>query len=136
MSESLPPHGLYSPWNSPGQNTGEGSCSLLQAIFPTQGLNTCLSHCRQILYQLSQQGSPRIPEWLAYPFSSVSSQGRNPNGVFYISGGFFTNQAIREAQYFIVVQRNAKYFCILTFYNVTLIISSNKFCVESFRFSV
>ena len=32
-------HGLYSPWNSPGQNTGVGSCSLLQGIFPTQGLN-------------------------------------------------------------------------------------------------
>ena len=39
MSDSLQPHGLYSPWNSPGQNTGVGSCSLLQGIFPTQGSN-------------------------------------------------------------------------------------------------
>ena len=39
MSESLQPHGLYSPWHSPGQNTGVGSLSLLQGIFPTQGLN-------------------------------------------------------------------------------------------------
>ena len=36
MSDSLQPHVLYSPWNSPGQNTGVGSCSLLQGIFPTQ----------------------------------------------------------------------------------------------------
>jgi len=46
-----------SPWNSPGQNTGVGSCSLLQRIFPTQGSNPGLPHCRQILYQLSHQGS-------------------------------------------------------------------------------
>ena len=39
MSDSLRPHGLYSPWNSPGQNTGVGNPSLLQEIFPTQGLN-------------------------------------------------------------------------------------------------
>ena len=39
MSDSLQTHGLYSPWNSPGQNTGVGSLSLLQGIFPTQGLN-------------------------------------------------------------------------------------------------
>ena len=38
-TDSLRPHGLYSPWNSPGQNTGVGSLSLLQGIFPTQGLN-------------------------------------------------------------------------------------------------
>ena len=48
----------YSPWNSPGQNTGVGSLSLLQGIFPTQELNQGLLHCRQILYQLSYQGSP------------------------------------------------------------------------------
>ena len=52
------PHGLYSLWDSPGQNTGVGSCSLLQGIFPTQGLNPGLPHCRRILYQLSHQGSP------------------------------------------------------------------------------
>ena len=53
------PHGLYSPWNSPGQNTGVGSLCLLQGIFPTQGLNLCLLHCRWILYQLSHKGNPR-----------------------------------------------------------------------------
>ena len=57
MSDSLQPRGLYRPWNSPGQNTGVGSCSLLQGIFPTQGSNPDLLRCRQILYQLSYQGS-------------------------------------------------------------------------------
>ena len=58
MFDSFRPHGLYSLWNSPGQNTGVGSLSLLQGIFPTQGLNSGLPHCRWILYQLNHQGSP------------------------------------------------------------------------------
>ena len=57
LSDSLRPHGLYSPWNSPGQNTGLGNRSLLQGIFPTKGLNPGLPHCRWILYQLSYQKS-------------------------------------------------------------------------------
>ena len=60
------------PWNSPGQSTGVGSLSLLQGIFPTQGSNPGIPHCGQILYQLSHKGSPRILEWVAYPFSSGS----------------------------------------------------------------
>ena len=59
MSDSLRSHGLYSPWNSPGQNTGVGSLSLLQRIFPTEGLKLGLLLCRWILYQLSHKGSPR-----------------------------------------------------------------------------
>ena len=55
MSDSLRPHWLYSPWNSPGQNTGVGSLSLLQGIFQTQGSNPGLLHCRRILYQLSHK---------------------------------------------------------------------------------
>ena len=43
-------------WTSPGQNTGVGRHSFLQGIFPTQGLNPSLPHCRQVLYQLSYQG--------------------------------------------------------------------------------
>ena len=61
MSDPWGPHGLYNPWNSPGQNTGEGCLSLLQGIFPTQGLNPGLPHCRQILYQLSHNWSPQFP---------------------------------------------------------------------------
>ena len=72
VSDSLRFYGLYSPWNSPGQNTGMGSLSLLQGIFPIQGSNPGLLHCRQILYQLSHKGSPTILEWVAYPFSRSS----------------------------------------------------------------
>ena len=57
MSDSLQPHGLYSPWTSLGQNTEVGSLPLLQWIFQTQELNQGLLHCRWILYQLSYQGS-------------------------------------------------------------------------------
>ena len=67
VSDSLWPHGLYSPWDFPDQNTGVGSLSLLQEIFPTQGPNPGLLHCRWILYQLSHHGSWRILEWVAYP---------------------------------------------------------------------
>ena len=59
VSDSLRPHGLYSPWNSPDQNTGLGSLSLLQGIFPNQGWNPGPLHCRQSLDQLSHKGSPR-----------------------------------------------------------------------------
>ena len=58
VSDSLWPHRLYNPWNSPCQNTGVGSLSLLKGIFPTQGSNPALLHWRQILYQLSYPGSP------------------------------------------------------------------------------
>ena len=91
VSNSLQTHGLYSPWNSPGQNTGVGSLFLLQGIFPTQGLNLGLPHCRWILYQLSHKTSPRILEWVAYPFSSGSSQPRNRTRVCCIAGEFFTS---------------------------------------------
>ena len=88
----------YSPWNSPGQNTGVGSLSFLQGIFPTQGLNPGLPHCGQILYQLSHKGSPTILEWVAYPFSRGSSQPRYQTRVSYTAGWLFINWAIREAQ--------------------------------------
>ena len=105
MSDSLWPHGLYSPWNSPGQNTEVGSLSLLQGIFPTQGSNPGLPHCRQILYQLSHKGSRRILEWVAYSFSSRSSQPRNQTRVSCIAGGFFTNWAIREASTSLILEK-------------------------------
>ena len=67
VSDSLRPHGLCSPWNSPGQNTGVGSLSLLQQIFLTQESNRGLLHCRRFLCQLSYQGSPLL--WYAVSFS-------------------------------------------------------------------
>ena len=90
------PKDLYSPWNSPGQNTAVSSLSLLQGIFPTQESNPSLLHCRWILYQLNRKGSPRILEWVAYPFSRGSSWPRNQTRVSYIAGRFFTNWPIRE----------------------------------------
>ena len=68
-----------------------------RGIFPIQGSNPGLLHCRWILYQLSHQGSPRILEWVAYPFSRRSSRPKNQTGVSCIAGGFFTNWATREA---------------------------------------
>ena len=67
MSNSLGPHGY--PWNSPGQNTGVSNCSLLQGIFPIQGSNPGLPTLQAASFQLSLQGSPRIMEWVAYPFA-------------------------------------------------------------------
>ena len=77
--------------NFPSKRTGEGSLSLSQGIFPTQGLNPGLRHCGQILYQLSHKESPRILEWVAHPFSCRSSQPRNRTGFSCIAGRFFTN---------------------------------------------
>ena len=73
LSDSLGPHELQPakflcPQNSLGQNTGVGSPSLLQGIFQTQGLNPGLPHCRRILCCVNHKGSPRILEWVAYPF--------------------------------------------------------------------
>ena len=87
---SLQSHRLYSPWNSPDQITGVGSSSFLQGIFPSQGLSPGPPHYRQILYQLSHQGSPRILEWVAIPFSRGSSPPRNRTQVSCIAGRFFT----------------------------------------------
>ena len=78
--------------------TGVNYLSLLQGIFPTQGLDPGLPHCRQIFYQLSHKGSPRILVWVAYPFSKGSSQPRNQTRVSCIAGGFFTKWAIREPE--------------------------------------
>ena len=81
MSDSLLPHGpkptrLLCPWNSPGQNTGVGSRSFLQVIFPTQGSNPSLLRCGWILYQRSQHGSPRI---LECPLQPILSPGDLPD---------------------------------------------------------
>ena len=67
LCPTLQPHGLQldrflCPWNSPGKNAGVGSHCLFQGIFPTQGLNPHILHCRQILYYLSHQGSSHLVE--------------------------------------------------------------------------
>ena len=67
MSNSLRLHGLYNPWNFPVQNTEVGSRFLLQGIFPTQGWNPGLLHCRRILYQMSHLGSPLVLRVTSFP---------------------------------------------------------------------
>ena len=71
LSDSLPPHGVYSPWNFPGQNTGVGSLSSLQEIFPTQGSNPGLPHCRRFFTtQVSHIAGDSLP---------AESQGKRKN---------------------------------------------------------
>ena len=93
MSDSLQPHGLYSPWNSPGQNTGVGSYSLFLGIFPTQGLNPGGFFTSWATRKAQEY-------WNGIFHSSGSSQPRNLTGVSFIAGGFFTNWAIREAPFY------------------------------------
>ena len=111
---------LVEPPGNPN-HTGEGSLSLLQGIFPTQESNWDLLYCRQILYQLSYQGSQhnfeseteshsvvslrlfetpwtvdgilqaRILECVAFPFSRGPSQPRDQTQVSHTAGGFFTS---------------------------------------------
>ena len=103
QADSLPSEPAGKP-----MNTGVGSLSLLQGIFPTQGLNTGLPHCRWILYHLSQQGSPWILEWIAYHFSRGASWWRNQTRVFSIASGFLTSWATRET-----LIRNNNYYNII-----------------------
>ena len=81
------------------QDSGVGCHAILQRIFPIQGMNPGLPHCKWILYCLSHQGSPRELEWVAYSFSRGSSWPRNWNRVSSIAGEFFTSWAIEEANY-------------------------------------
>ena len=74
--------------DSPGKNTRVGCHALLQEIFPIQGSNPGLPHCRQILYCLRHQESPKILEWVVYPFTRGTSQPRNRTGVSCIAGRF------------------------------------------------
>ena len=95
-TDSNPP-GSSVHGDSPGKNTEVGCLALLQGIFSIQGLNPDLPHCRWILYCLSHQGSPRMLDWIVYPFSRGSFQPRNRTGVSCIAGRFFTSCATREA---------------------------------------
>ena len=102
MSYSLWLHGLEStkilcPWEFSRQENWSGLPWPPPGDLPTQGSSPGLTHCRQILYHLGHQGSPRVLEWVAYPFSRGSSHARNQTGVSCIAEGFFTSWATREA---------------------------------------
>ena len=109
VSDSLRPLELYSPWNSPGQNTGVGSLSLLHRIFPIQESSQDLLHCRRILYQLSSQGSPESrASCLASCTSSVFA--RTGHVVALLEYFIFTNsQLIRHlsCSHFFTIVYNA-----------------------------
>ena len=91
MSDSLWLHGLYSPWNSPGQNTGVRSLSLLQWIFLTKESNRDLLHCRWILYQLSHEGSPsythlyKVQNYREITFRAISISGAAWENILFLS---------------------------------------------------
>ena len=82
------------PWTEePGRLQSMGL--LLGRSFPTQGSNPGLPFAGGF-FHLSHQGSPRILEWVAYPFCRGSSRPRNWTPVSWIAGGFFTSWATRE----------------------------------------
>ena len=114
ISDSLWPHGLYKPWNSPGQNTGVGSLSLLQGDLPNPGIEPRSLPLQADSLPAEPQGKSRILEWVAYPFSSRSSWSRNQTGVSCIAGRFFTNSAI-------MVQRDKYIFVLATISFLSLV---------------
>ena len=101
VSDSLPPHGLQPtrllcPWDSSGKNTRVGSHFLLQQIFPTQGSNTALPHCRGVLYQLNHRGSPgksllgrKEGVWMGTGAVVSVTEARPCGGLGHLVGCFF-----------------------------------------------
>ena len=81
--------------DSPGMNTGVGCHALSRGSLQPRDQTQDLPHCRQIHYHLNHQGSPRVLEWVAHPFSRGSSWNRT--GISCNAGGFFTSWATREA---------------------------------------
>jgi len=113
VSDSLSPHRLLltrllCPWDSLGKNTEVGCHALLQGIFPTQGSDPGLPHYRHIIFHLSSQGSPRILECIAYPFSRRSSWPMNCTRVPCTAGRFFTSCATRCTSWIYKTQRNER----------------------------
>ena len=97
VSDSLWPHGLWPtrllcPRGSPRKNTGVGCQALLQGIFPTQGSNPGILHCRWILYSLEPPGKPKKTR-----VGNLSLLQGNGTWVSCIVGGFFTSWTTREA---------------------------------------
>ena len=89
-------------FSSPGKNTGEGCCALLQGIFPTQRLNLDLRHllhCRQILYLLSHQGRWEVLlSWWEHGIPHLSSSGEAWKEVelWYLLEGFYEGDAFMQ----------------------------------------
>ena len=131
--DSLRPHGLYiySPWNSPGQNTGVGSCPLLQCIFPTWGSNPGLPHGRWILSHLSHQGSPRA--MLAVPqrcCGSQASPAHPSDQVWLILSNSAQARLFREAQQVSFLIPESRYLvCSFLRQPLTVTLLSSRVCL-------
>ena len=98
VSDSLRPHGLYSPWNSLGQNTGAGSLSLLQGIFPTQAIEPRSPALQADSLPAESQGKPKNTGVGSLSLlQQVPSWPSNRTRVSCIVGRFFTSGAIQEA---------------------------------------
>ena len=89
VSDSLQPHGPYSPWNSQARILEWVAFPFIQGIVPTQGSNPGLPHCRQILYQLSHKGSPlsreegsKVPRFLIVN-TRVAGDSVNYDGIYF-----------------------------------------------------
>ena len=115
MSVSLQPHGLYPArllcsWGCSRQEYWSGLPCLPPGDLPNPGIEPSFSTLQAILYSLSHHGSPRILEWLAYPFSRGTSLPRNWTGVSCIVGRFFTSWATREALNQLMLNCNSRFF--------------------------
>ena len=89
-------------------DTGVDSLSLLQGIFPTQGLKPGLPHCRWILYQLSHKGSPRILEWVASPSpADLPNPGIEP-GSPALQADSSTELPGKPSQFYLYIYRERK----------------------------
>ena len=85
-------------------DTGMGSLSILQGIFPTQALNTGLSYCRWILYHLSHKGSPTVQHRELWPMSCGNQVGGNVEGEGIHVHVWLNPFAITESYYNVVNQ--------------------------------
>jgi len=124
VSDSLQPLGLYSPWNSPGQNTGVSSLFLLQGIFPTQGLNPGLPYCRRqwqptpVLLPGKSHGQRSVVGYSPWGHKeSDTTEQLHYNS--HIAGGFLTSGATREAhrvEYEFIYYVSQRLKCVLCMY--------------------
>ena len=86
------------PWGFSRQEYWNGLPCPPSGIKPNPGIKPkCFLHCRQSLYHLSHQGTPRILEWVTYPFSRANSWPRNQTGIFCTVSGLFISWAIQKA---------------------------------------
>ena len=139
---TLRSYGLYSPSNSPGQNTGVGSLFPSPRDLPNTAIKPRSPTLQTDSLPAEPPASPRRLEWVAYPFSSRSSRPRSRTRVSCIAGGFFTNWTTRKAQFVWVrffsrqvsIQYGKSYFnklflgCFCIYTEITILVQGVLFC--------